>query len=264
MKVRCKYNTIDDIVDQNIRNKLLRYKVDGINLEKNKEYNVYGLKVFEGQMYFLIFPYYDLFIPYTYLTYFFEVIDPRMSKYFRFYSSFDSHEINSKEWIKDEFYYEKILDDYYEEIYREYKKLIDTEFPNLRMQLLEIKNNISYFSNQFGNIAGIVNYLNLEKNKWYDVCIEFINPLELYVNYFINDDIDLKSIVAEDMLIMNLKIEEFNDEFFNDVFITNLICYFNGSKIKIPIIPYHEEIKKGDYIRIKYKTNFIKINILDE
>ncbi|MGY3803750.1 hypothetical protein ACWNT8_06810 [Pigmentibacter ruber] len=97
-------------------------------MKKNKEYNVYGLTVFKGQMYFLIFPYDDLFIPYTYLTYFFEVIDPRMSKYFRFYSSFDSHEINSKEWIEDEYYYEKILDDYYEEIekYREYKKLIDT------------------------------------------------------------------------------------------------------------------------------------------
>ena len=99
MKVRCKYNTIDDIVDQNIRNKLLQDKVDGINLEKNKEYNVYGLTVFKGQMYFLIFPYDDLFIPYTYLTYFFEVIDPRMSKYFRFYSSFDSHEINSNKVI---------------------------------------------------------------------------------------------------------------------------------------------------------------------
>nr|BFD32707.1 hypothetical protein GTC16762_23250 [Pigmentibacter ruber] len=266
MKVRCKYSTIDEIVDQKIRVKLLEEKIYGIDLKKNKEYNVCGIKIYEKKMYFLIFYDDNCCFPDAYLADFFEVIDSRMSRYFRFFSNSDNLEINSKEWIEDQCFYEKILDDYSEEIikYREYKKLIDSEFSNLRMQLMELTNNISFFSNQFGIISGIVNRFDLDKSKWYDVDIKFKNPLELNVNYYINEDDDLFSIIDNDRLIMNLKIEEIYDEILDDAYISNLVCNFNNCKITIPIIPYHEEIKKGDSVKIKCDSKQVIINILDE
>lgn len=236
-------------------------------LEMNQEYYVYGMEFKEGAIYYAIFSYDESCYPDFINSMYFEVIDPRMSKYFRIKNLSNKTIINSKEWIDDENFYEKILDDYSEEIskYFEYKLLIETEFLNLRMELKEKKNNdTAIFSNKFGIIAGVVHYSGVEKNKWYDVDVVFIKPLEFNVNYFINYDYEIFSNIEADRLIMNLKIYEIFDEISEDAYTTILVCNFNNCKIKIPIVLYHEEIKIGDYLKIKCNIQQIRINILDD
>lgn len=266
MKVKCIFKEIDDFSDPDILKKLNDKKIYGINLDKNREYNVYGIKLFEGNLYYFIFSDENYCFPDAYLADFFEIIDYRMSHYFKIYYNNGEFEVNSKEWIEDQSFYEKILDDYPDEIkkYREYKKLIDSEFPNLRMQFSYKNRNISFFSNQFGTLAGIVNEASLKINKWYDVEIKFTNSLEYNVNYFINEDYELKSCVKDNRLVMSLKIEELSDAILADDYIVYLDCYFNNCKINIPVVPYAEEIKVGDYVKIKCDVNQIKINIIDE
>jgi len=104
-----------------------------------KEYNVYGMAVIQGQVYYYICDGNDYF-PIAKPFHLFNIIDNRLSRYwiFGFYEGFEKYPVwVFPEWLNEPLF-ESYLTHYGEsegEIFKNYKELMDLEFPDKSVSL---------------------------------------------------------------------------------------------------------------------------------
>lgn len=139
MKIKCIANS-GSALPSDCRNELVNITEETqFHLTIGKTYNVYGMTIFLGYIWYYIcddaYKYYPAWSP----SPLFEVVDGRISKYW-YYSCKsglnrdDTRVIFSyKEWVEDHGYYEELIDGAKKEvgIFARYKKLMDREFPDL-------------------------------------------------------------------------------------------------------------------------------------
>lgn len=136
MKALCRINNILKIKDSSITRRLQKYihLPDGqLNLEKNREYCIYGI-VFrdDSPWYYLCLD--DDISPSPYPAELFDVSDERLSLYWKL-STVDQGEGETlsslvfDEWAKDPSFYERLIDDDPEavELFEKYRQLMDQE-----------------------------------------------------------------------------------------------------------------------------------------
>lgn len=106
------------------------------SLEIKKEYIVYALTQFYNYTWYCILDGNSL-QPMWYPYFLFEIIDPKISRYwiFNFKSNFNKQLVpflGFPEWAKDDYYYHNLIEGEEKEnkIFLKYQKLMDLEFPN--------------------------------------------------------------------------------------------------------------------------------------
>ncbi len=150
MVIKCIKNNIYDVEKSST---LFQYLKESVHLDDNelpldidKTYNVYGCMFKESHLWFYICED-DSFddYPKAYAVPFFEIIDDSLSKYWVLGHSIlkDSSKpegyvyinITFREWAKDYFFYEKLVEGEKEEVslFQKYKKLIDDEIGSVAM-----------------------------------------------------------------------------------------------------------------------------------
>nr|BFD33036.1 hypothetical protein GTC16762_26540 [Pigmentibacter ruber] len=277
MKIKCIKNKLLEIPDSLIKEKIKeKIKIDeniSLKFKIGKEYTVYGLLICDGILNYYICSNEGDECPYSEYSLFFEVIDNRPSKFWRFFYDINDSSIMQifKEWNEDIFFYGNLVDgDRKEvEIFKKYKKLMDDEFDDLRMKFLSSEDNddkISlFFENQFGIIKGNYSkYINLVSNKWYSIELMFNILLETETHLFQSYDNSFYSRVEKDRLILNLMLIEIEEISVSDEFKINLIFSFGSAKIKIPILPVLLNYQIGEFITLKVPNKILEINVIDD
>lgn len=139
MKVKLKYKKLEDLPCKDRQEILKEYGGYDLHYLTEKEYLVYGIEFWnEVPMYYLCEEPDDNYITPTPAD-FFEIIDDRLSKYWKMlgfykYKSKQGNKICSKfffpEWRDIPHYQEKLIDGdpHAEAIFTKYKKLMDEEF----------------------------------------------------------------------------------------------------------------------------------------
>ncbi|UTZ25492.1 hypothetical protein HB761_01275 [Vibrio campbellii] len=137
MKVLCEINNILELDDSSTVERLKKYirLSDGqLNIEKNKEYCVYGILFRDNSPWFYLCLDEDDEYPTPYPTELFNIVDGRQSSFWRLsYASYPNGVVTSSivfdEWSKDTSFYERLLDDDPEAIklFRKYRSLMDKE-----------------------------------------------------------------------------------------------------------------------------------------
>src|SRR4029077_15786404 len=103
-------------------------------LKLDKNYQVYGLTLFLGHIWYYICDEHYTYYPRWNPSPLFRVVDGRLSKYWRFrYSRSGEKErvvIAFHEWVDDEYYYDKLTDGDKKavDLFLKYKRLMDKEF----------------------------------------------------------------------------------------------------------------------------------------
>ncbi len=140
MKVRCIKNKISAIPQQQVRKWLKKYLNYDENhslelIKKGQVYTVYGLHFWEGHPFYFICEEEDGEYPVTWYAGFFEVLDDRISKYWRltYHSTelaFAWTSLVHKDWIAHKNFYENLVDGCEEEItlFCKYRKEMEEEF----------------------------------------------------------------------------------------------------------------------------------------
>ena len=108
------------------------------DLVVSKEYVVYGIVFFRGYPWYYLFDEGSSYYPRWNPAPLFEVVDSRLSRYWRYSYSPDSLRppgellITYREWVEDPYYYDKLTDGESKEldIFKAYKAKIDLEFPD--------------------------------------------------------------------------------------------------------------------------------------
>ena len=106
-------------------------------------YTVYGMMVQDQSIRYFLFTESESYYPFLYEASDFDIIDPRLSKYWKYYAYQLSDPLRYynlwvySEWGTDQEHYDKIVDCYDEEveIFEKYKYLMDMEFPNPSIEL---------------------------------------------------------------------------------------------------------------------------------
>lgn len=137
MKVRCEYNNIFDLDDKSTVERLKKYirLSDGqLNIEKNKEYFVYGIIFRDNAPWYYLCLDMDDEYPTPYPSDLFSVTDGRLSPCWRLSVIIHSDgsvmsSIIFKEWSKDSSFYERLVDGDPKaiEIFEKYRELINKE-----------------------------------------------------------------------------------------------------------------------------------------
>ncbi|KAB8039436.1 hypothetical protein GCL60_04065 [Silvanigrella paludirubra] len=273
MRVKCIINKISEINDIKVKREInLIYGQDQNRLlpfQLNKEYNIYGLSLKDNILRFYIcYDDSDNF-PQLEFSAFFEIIDYRLSKYWELFIDKDnSHDMIIKEWKDNIYFYNNLLDgaSYEARVFNRYKKLIDEEFPNLRVKILnfEEKSNNLYFENQFGSSYGICKNFNNRDFGWFDISIRFLNNLEFEVNTFKSYESNYKMSFDNKRSIFNFSVHEIQETMNGNNYETYLIALFGSNKIKIPFEPIVTDIKVGDFITIKVPIEDVLIEIIED
>jgi hypothetical protein len=137
MRVKCLSNLGTDL-PETCRDPQSGFREDTkFAVELNKEYQVYGFTLFLGHIWYYLcdehFTYYPRWNPAP----LFEVTDGRLSKYWVF--GYDRGVSKPRvivafpEWANDPYYYDKLSDGQKAavEVFRNYKRLLDTEFSDM-------------------------------------------------------------------------------------------------------------------------------------
>ncbi len=141
MRVKCVRSKEGDFSDEEVKSRLRRYHTyeDGESrvVEKGRSYTVYGLSFWENVPIYYICFFRDANFPYPVFFDFFDILDHRPSRFWRWYNvtrePIDvSPQLVYEEWGKDPLYYEHLLDGEQPEktIFLKYKALMDVEFPD--------------------------------------------------------------------------------------------------------------------------------------
>lgn len=137
MKVICKYNKAENITDKKRRQFLQeRGVLIREEIQINKEYLVYSVQCFDNKVFHCILEEeVDDLSPRPYEADFFEIIDPRLSSYwkFNFYHYLDETVkavLAYPEWLENPVHFENLVDGDPEAqaIFNKYKILMDKEF----------------------------------------------------------------------------------------------------------------------------------------
>lgn len=135
MKIKCLSNKKPH-PQENSSSKDLSYKQDSIYefLDVGKEYNVYGMVINYGQVwYYICDRVHDLF-PLAKPAYLFEILDNRLSRcwIFGIIEGFEKYPSwNFPEWINEPYFQDNLTDGEEREvaIFKAYKEFMDLEFP---------------------------------------------------------------------------------------------------------------------------------------
>jgi hypothetical protein len=139
MKVRCIRNRIEELPNENIRNWLkkshLRLDEDcPIEFNKMQEYVVYGIVFCDSHPFYFLCDEKDAEYPTPNYAGFFDVLDDRISKFWRLdYKSNDNGDawtfLIHKDWASDPMFYENLIDGNETEVklFQKYKKEMDDE-----------------------------------------------------------------------------------------------------------------------------------------
>jgi hypothetical protein len=142
--MRVKYTKIDN--PENVKFKInWQIPYDRFPLKIGEEYTVYAIEYTdEGRVNFFILDEGGNIYPHNYPSEFFIVTDNRMSKYWVDCTGKESYPINTvfpnlitfKEWKYNRFFEEEMMDNIgnANTIFKNYKNLIDNEFPNNQLQ----------------------------------------------------------------------------------------------------------------------------------
>ncbi len=138
MKVVCKFNTLTSIKCSETKSRLKKYiklpDDDELDIRIGEKYVVYGLLFWNNcPWFYLCSENYDEY-PKPYPSEFFDIIDDRISLYWKlsFYSQ-SNHEAKTslvfEEWAKDPNYYERLIDGDINavELFAKYRQIIDKE-----------------------------------------------------------------------------------------------------------------------------------------
>jgi hypothetical protein len=135
MKVKCIIDSLSDIKDSLVAERIHKYisSGGGLDFKKNKEYCVYGITFRDNSpWYYLCDEDHDEY-PIGYPAEIFEITDSRLSSYWRLLTYPHSMGVISKlvidEWVKDPYLHEQLVDGDPEAIslFKHYKKLMDRE-----------------------------------------------------------------------------------------------------------------------------------------
>ena len=148
MQIKCVHTSISEIA-MNADQQLVTYLKDSISnsdglygyLEKNVIYNVYGIDYGHNCSWVFICENQDDNYPMAYPFPFFKIIDSHISKYWECGLSYDGNIfLTFKEWLRDDMFYENLLNDSPKEleIFVKYKRLIDMEFPDQTLKTANI------------------------------------------------------------------------------------------------------------------------------
>jgi hypothetical protein len=104
-------------------------------LEMGKEYNVYGMMIKDGEVFYYICDRVHLFFPVARPFHLFEIIDSRLSRYWIFgiIEGFKKHPVwIFPEWVNEPYFQDSLTDLEKREvaIFKSYKELMDLEFPD--------------------------------------------------------------------------------------------------------------------------------------
>ena len=141
MRVKCVRSNLEEFSSKAVIDRL-RVDIsdeDGESqvVEKGKIYTVYALSFSENVPVYYICFFRDANFPFPVFFDFFDILDPRPSRYWQWYnvtyeSTGVSPQLVYEEWGKDPLYYEHLLDGQQPEkrIFLKYKALMDVEFPD--------------------------------------------------------------------------------------------------------------------------------------
>ncbi|WP_299371609.1 hypothetical protein [uncultured Kiloniella sp.] len=137
MKVLCEINNILKLDNSSTIDRLKKYirLSDGVlNIEKSKEYCVYGIIFRDNSPWFYLCLDEDDEYPTPYPAELFSIVDGHQSSFWRLsYISYPNGEVTSllvfEEWSKDISFYERLLDDDPKaiKVFRKYRSLMDEE-----------------------------------------------------------------------------------------------------------------------------------------
>lgn len=137
MKVVCRINNVADVPQTHVRDRLRKYihLTDGDdNLVIGRVYTVYGLHFWDNCPWFLICEYDDDEYPVAQPPEFFDMVDDRLSAYWKLSSSSREGreawtQLVFDEWARDPLFYERLLDGHKDDeaVFARYKKLMDEE-----------------------------------------------------------------------------------------------------------------------------------------
>lgn len=137
MKLRCIGNRGSDLPPELLNPKLNRDENTRFPLTIGKTYVVYGLTVYLSHLWYYVcdddFTHFPVWKPAP----LFEIVDPRVSRYWEINCSLDGRGesdtgiiVAYPEWARDPYYYEHLADNREAEvqIFSRYRKLIDEEY----------------------------------------------------------------------------------------------------------------------------------------
>ncbi|WP_370600361.1 hypothetical protein [Pseudomonas nitroreducens] len=138
MKVICKINNLGDISNAVSRERIGRYIFlpDGeLDLVTGREYVVYGVVFWDGCPWLYVCPEEHDEYPKPYAIEFFDVVDSRVSEFWRFSSSFEAKggvmnvSLVFEEWAVSPVFYENLVDGNSDciRIFEGYRKLMNEE-----------------------------------------------------------------------------------------------------------------------------------------
>ena len=128
MRIKC--------LSKQIKTENQKNNYDNEFLEINKEYNVYGMLVDDGQVYYYTCDHLQDDYPLAMPDSLFEIVENHLSRFWVFFSAGDG--LKKKlicifpEWIAEPYFQDKLTDWEVREvkIFKTYKELMDLEFPN--------------------------------------------------------------------------------------------------------------------------------------
>lgn len=137
MKVVCRVNNLNQISDENFRNRLKKYyrNSDGdVGVEIGRAYTLYGVVYWDNYPFYYLCPDDDDEYPIPFDSLFFDVSDARLSRNWRLSSSRREpdrrHVVVFEEWANDAMFYEHLVEGHSAEAkqFLKYKHLMDKEF----------------------------------------------------------------------------------------------------------------------------------------
>lgn len=149
MKIRCIANTGASLPDDYIEPAIGYTKQIQFSLTVGREYVVYAFREWRGTIWYYIcddnYTYYPMQNPAP----LFEVVDSRLSKYWRFELALNGRlEIAFEQWFTDPYFYDKLTDqeDAEVEIFEKVKELMDAEdfdLPPLDVAVEKLRETVS-------------------------------------------------------------------------------------------------------------------------
>lgn len=138
MKVKCINNNLFAVKNSAATTSLSHYirLTDGnLDIEVNQVYTVYGIEFRDNSPWFYLCPDNDSEYPKPYAHVFFEILDDRLSRYWRLATE---QSINNstearlviKEWAENSFFYELLLDgdDKISDVFSRMREVLDNEY----------------------------------------------------------------------------------------------------------------------------------------